>query len=144
MTYGSHVTATKKKAREKDVHAQNLLPVRATSGQGLFRLRDCHFRSNYPIRADIAQFPVAHAQNILPDRFTSGHVTDVTSGHVNSGHAQWSDPPHAPPQILICPSPYTTDIFTDVVNICVTNDHEYVSFVVMIIMSFIHDFSHGL
>ena len=75
----------------------------------------CHFRSNYPIRADIAQLPVAHAQNILPDRFISGHVTDVASGHVNSGHAQWSDPPHDPPQILICPSPYTTDIFTDVV-----------------------------
>ena len=51
-------------------------------------------------------FSVAHAQNILPDRVTSGHVTDVTD--VTSGHAQWSDPPHDPPQMLICPYPYTT------------------------------------
>jgi hypothetical protein len=29
-------------------------------------------------------------------------------------------------------------------NICVTNDHGYVSFVVIIILSFIHDFSQGL
>ena len=41
---------------------------RATSGQGLFRSRDCHFRSKGLTRADIAQLPVAHAQNILPDR----------------------------------------------------------------------------
>ena len=40
MTFGSHVTTTKKKAREKSGHAQNLLPVRDTSGQGLFRSRD--------------------------------------------------------------------------------------------------------
>ena len=32
VTFGSHVTTTKKKAREKPGHAQNLLPVRATSG----------------------------------------------------------------------------------------------------------------
>jgi hypothetical protein len=53
----------------------------------------------------MGQLPVAYAQNILPDRITSGHVTDVTSGHATSGHAQWSDPP----QIRLCPSPYTTD-----------------------------------
>jgi hypothetical protein len=41
-----------------------------------------------PTRADIAQLPVTHAQNILPDNVTSGHVTDVTFGHVTSGHAQ--------------------------------------------------------
>jgi hypothetical protein len=29
-------------------------------------------------------------------------------------------------------------------NICVTNDQGYVSFVVIIILSFIHDFSQGL
>jgi hypothetical protein len=70
----------------------------------------------------------------LPDRVTSGqkaplgrilrnfrlrirrtyfriwHVTDVTSGHVTSGHAQWSDPPHDPPQIITELSPYTTGI----------------------------------
>jgi hypothetical protein len=33
VTFGSHVTTTKKKAREKTGHAQNLLPVRNTSGQ---------------------------------------------------------------------------------------------------------------
>ena len=37
VTFGSHVTTTKKKAREKAGHAQNLLPVRTTSGQGLFQ-----------------------------------------------------------------------------------------------------------
>ena len=59
----------------------------------------------------MAQLPVAHAQNILADRVTSGHVTDVTSGRVTSGHAQWSDPPHDPPQMLIYPYPYTTNRF---------------------------------
>jgi hypothetical protein len=39
---------------------------------------------------------------------TSGHVTDVTSGHVTSGLAQWSDPPHDPPQMLTALCPYTT------------------------------------
>jgi hypothetical protein len=45
----------------------------------------------------MAQLPVAHGQNILSGRAISSHVTDVTSGHVTSGHAQWSDPP----QILV-------------------------------------------
>jgi hypothetical protein len=44
-----------------------------------------------------------HAQNILPERHvtdvTSSNVTDVTSGH---------DPSHDPPQMIMCPSPYTT------------------------------------
>jgi len=35
-------------------------------------------------------------------------------------------------------------VWLTVVNICVTNDHGYVSFVVIIILSFIHDFSQGL
>jgi hypothetical protein len=51
----------------------------------------------------MAQLPVAYAQNILPDRVTSGHVIDVTSGHVTDvtfGHAQWTDPPHDPPQMI--------------------------------------------
>jgi hypothetical protein len=44
---------------------------------------------------------------------TSGHVTGVTFGHVTSGHdtsghAQWSYPPHDPPQMRLCPCPYTT------------------------------------
>jgi hypothetical protein len=40
VTFGSHVTTTKKKARKKAGHALNLLPVMATSGQGLFQSRD--------------------------------------------------------------------------------------------------------
>jgi hypothetical protein len=77
VTSGSHVTTTKKKARGK---AQNLLPIRTASGQGLFRSKE-------PTRADIVQLPVAHAQNILPDMWMTslrGHVTDVTSGHVTN------------------------------------------------------------
>jgi hypothetical protein len=66
----------------------------------------------------MGQLPVAYAQNILPDRITSGHVTDVTSGHATSGHAQWSDPP----QIRLCPSPYTTDDIL-VLSIFVINIH---------------------
>jgi hypothetical protein len=40
VTFGSHVTTTKKKARGKSRHARNLLPVRDTSGQDLFRSCD--------------------------------------------------------------------------------------------------------
>ena len=40
----------------------------------------------------------------------SGHVTHVTSGHVTSGNAQWSDPPHDPPQMITELCPYTTHI----------------------------------
>ena len=73
VTSGSHVTTTKKKTRGKTGHAQNLLPVRATSGHGHFRTLAfpvtwlSHFRSKSPTREDMAQLPVAHAQNILPD-----------------------------------------------------------------------------
>jgi hypothetical protein len=35
-------------------------------------------------------------------------------------------------------------VWLTVVNICVTYDHGYVSFVVIIILSFIHNFSKGL
>ena len=67
MTFGSHVTTTKKKAREKAGHAQNLLPIRTASGHGLFRSRDfVTSGQKTPTRADMAQLPVAHAQNILP------------------------------------------------------------------------------
>jgi hypothetical protein len=77
VTSGSHVTTTKKKARGKMGHAQNLLPVRDTSGQCLFQSRDfVTSGQKAPTKADIAQ-------NILPDR--TGHVTDVTSGHIISG-----------------------------------------------------------
>ena len=90
------------------MHAQNLLVAYT---QVLFRSRDfVSSGEKGPTRADIAPLPVAHAQNILPNRITSGHVTDVTSNHVISGHAQWSDPPHDPPQILTDLSPYTTEV----------------------------------
>jgi len=35
-------------------------------------------------------------------------MTNITSGHDTSGHAQWSDLPHDPPQMRLCPCPYTT------------------------------------
>ena len=62
------------------------------------------------------QLPVAHAQNILPDIVISGHVTYVTSGHVTSGHAQSSDPPHDPPQMRLCPYPYTSHPSGSILN----------------------------
>jgi hypothetical protein len=111
VTSGSHVTTTKKKAGEKAGHAQNLLPVRAPSEQGLFRSRDWrHFRSKGHIKADIAQLPVAHAYNILPDTWlTSLPVMWLTSLPVTSLRSlpvTWL--PVAPPQIRLCPYPYTT------------------------------------
>ena len=58
----------RKRRGEKTGHAQNLLPVRATSGQGPFRPRDFVTSCQKdPTRADMAQLPVGHAQNILPD-----------------------------------------------------------------------------
>jgi hypothetical protein len=148
------VLLLRKKTPEKDGDAQNMLSVRDTSGQGLFRSRDFVTSGQKgSTRADIAQLPVAHAQNILPNRahdwrhfrsrdwryfrdwcyfcdwrhFRSkaplgrilrnfrlcmrrtysrtSHVDDVTSGH-----AQWSDPPHDPPQMRLCPCLYTTCI----------------------------------
>jgi hypothetical protein len=53
-TSGSHVTTTKKKARGKPGHAQNLLPVSNTSGQGLFRSRDfVTFGQKAPLRTTV-------------------------------------------------------------------------------------------
>ena len=105
VIFGSHVTTTKKKAREKAGHTQNLLPVRATSGQGLFRSRDfvtsCQ---KAPLGRIWHNFRTWHVTDV-----TSCHVTDVTSGHVTSGHAQWSGPPHDPPQMWLKLYPYTTD-----------------------------------
>jgi hypothetical protein len=70
----------KKKRGEKAGHAQNLLPVRATSGHGLFQSRDWrHFWSKRPTRTDMAQHPVAHAHNILPGRVTWLTSLPVTS-----------------------------------------------------------------
>ena len=41
--------------------------------------------------------------------FRIWHVTNATSGHVTSGHAQWSDPPHDTPQMRLELFPYTTN-----------------------------------
>jgi hypothetical protein len=65
MTFGSHVTTTKKKNCGKK---PDILPVRASSGYVTF-----HFRSKGHTRADIAQLPVAHAHNLLPDRARDWH-----------------------------------------------------------------------
>ena len=95
VTSGSPVTTTKKKTRGKSRTC-----AEPTSGQGRLLTGPlpvtwrCHFRSKGPTRADIAQ-------NILPDRVTFGHVTDVTSGHLT-----------APPQMRLCPYPYTTCWFS--------------------------------
>ena len=63
------VLLLRKKTPEKDGDAQNMLSVRDTSGQGLFRSRDFVTSGQKgSTRADIAQLPVAHAQNILPNR----------------------------------------------------------------------------
>ena len=54
VTSGSHATTTKKKTRKKAGHSQNLLSIRTTSGQGLFRRGPfpvtwfCSFRSKSP------------------------------------------------------------------------------------------------
>ena len=48
-------STTKKKNAEKTGYAQNILPVKAASGQGLFRWRDRrHFRWKGPTKVDIA------------------------------------------------------------------------------------------
>jgi hypothetical protein len=69
-------------------HEHNLLPIRATSGQGLFQSRDWRdFRSKDPTRADMAPLPVAHAQNILPDRVRDWcHVWSCDWRHFWSRH----------------------------------------------------------
>ena len=92
VTFGSYVTTTKKKARGKKTgHAQNILPVRTASGQGLFRSRDFVTSGqkaplgwiwhNLRLRMRRIYLRTMHVTGI-----TSGHVTDVTSGHVTSGH----------------------------------------------------------
>jgi hypothetical protein len=102
VTFGSHVTTTKrkargkaghaekhsqgtiakKKAREKAGHAQNLLPVRTTSGHVLFRSRDfVTFGQKAPQGRIWRHFLLRMRRTY----FRTGHVTDVTSGHVTSG-----------------------------------------------------------
>jgi len=88
----------RKKRGEKARHAQNLLPIRATSGR----------------------VTVTSGRKVLPGRiwrnfrlrmrrtyFRTWYVTDVTSVHGTYGNAQWSDPP----QMLTELYPYTTPIY---------------------------------
>jgi hypothetical protein len=84
VTFGSHVTTTKKKARKKAGLALNLLPVRATSGQGLFQSRDFvtsgqeallrRIWRNFRLRMRRTYFRTGHVTDV-----TFGLVTDVTS-----------------------------------------------------------------
>jgi hypothetical protein len=65
----------RKRHGEKAGHVQNLLPVRATSGQGLFRSRDFVTSCQKdPTRSDMGQLPVTHAQNIATG---SGAISDL-------------------------------------------------------------------
>jgi hypothetical protein len=66
---------------------------------------------NFRLRMRRIYFRTWHLTDV-----TSCHVTDVTSGHVNFGHAQWSYPPHDPPQMWLELYPYTTPITTKVVS----------------------------
>ena len=105
----------RKKRGEKTGHAQNLLPVRATSGQGPFRPRDFVTSCQKdPTRADMAQLPVGHAQNILPDNHCR-HFRSCDWRHFPSRNFRLL---HriAPPQILPELYPYTTHIVITVVT----------------------------
>ena len=91
VTFGSHVTTTKKKAREKAGHGQNLFPNRTASGHGLFGSRDfVTSGQKTTTRADMAQLRLRMRRTYFRTltNVTSGHVTGVTSGHDTSGHAQ--------------------------------------------------------
>ena len=81
----------RKKRGGKAGHAQNLLPVRATSGQGHFMKGQVTFGSHVTtIKKKAREKPGMRRTYFrtvpLSDRSTSGHVSDVTSGHVTSGH----------------------------------------------------------
>ena len=81
-----YCTTTKKKMRGKTGHAQNILPVRAISRQGLFRSRDFDTSGQKaPLRWILRNFRLRMRRTY----FRTGHVTDVTSGLVTgviSGH----------------------------------------------------------
>jgi hypothetical protein len=109
---GSHLVALllllRKKRGEKAGHAQNLLPVRAACGRPLLVTWRCHFRSKGQTMAYIAQLPVAHAHTIY-FRTWSFSVTWLTSLPVMSLPITWL--PVAPPQMQLCPYPYTTPAY---------------------------------
>jgi hypothetical protein len=96
-TSGSHGTTTKKKAREKAGHAQSLLPVRATSGHFGQKALLGRIWRNFRLRMRITYFRTWHLTNVI-----YGHVTDVTSGHIASGHVT---SPHSTPSNANWPVP---------------------------------------
>jgi hypothetical protein len=64
----------RKKRGGKAGHAQNLLPVRATSGQGHFMKGQVTFGSHVTTIKKKAREKAGHAQNILPDSASFGQV----------------------------------------------------------------------
>jgi hypothetical protein len=70
VTSASHGTTTKKKAREKPGHAQNLFPVRATSDRA---------SSSHVTDVTSGQKALLRMRRTY---LRTGHLTDVTSGHV--------------------------------------------------------------
>jgi hypothetical protein len=84
-------------------HAQNILPVMASSGHVTLSLPVKNtplgrILRNFILRMRRTYFRTGHVTDV-----TSGHVTDVTSGSTTAQHHRT-----APPQILLCPYPYTT------------------------------------
>ena len=119
---GSHSVAMllllRKKMREKAGHPQNLLPVMAISGQGLFRSRDfvtsgqkaplwriwCTFR----LCMRRTYFRTGHVTYV-----TSGHVTDVTSGHMTDVTSGSTTAQHHRKYDLSCPHILLTGVSTN-------------------------------
>jgi hypothetical protein len=85
VTSGSHGTTVlvlrEKKTRGKPGHAQSILPVRATSGQGLFRSRDFATSGQ---KAPLGRILRNLRLRMRRSYFRTGHITYVTSGHVTS------------------------------------------------------------
>ena len=102
-------TTTKKKAREKAGHAQNILPCRTCSGHVISgsHVTDVTSCEKTPLGRTLRNFRLRMRRTYFrtgPQSRDFRHMTDVTFGHVTSGH----DPPHGPPQIITELYPYTT------------------------------------
>ena len=96
--------------------------TKKTNAGGKLDMRRTYFRTGpLPVRhvTEITSGPKAPIGRILRNfrlrirrtYFQTRHVTNVASGHVSSGHMTSGHvPPHDPPQIIICPWPYTTQV----------------------------------
>ena len=111
----------RKKTRETVAHAHTLgwpsvtSGSLGTSGNAQWYILYYYYSKKEKTRETVAQLPVAHAQNILPGdwrHFRSGPlpVTWLTSLPVSWLADTWLPVAQrtAPPQMLICPYPYTT------------------------------------